>query len=207
MVAGLWGKKIGMTQIFADDKVVPVTVIDASGWIVTQIKTDANDGYSAVQIARLKDRYAKQEFSKEWLTKLSHYFVFVKEVKYKQSDDNSSLVVGEKADLIKFLTADQLVDVRGVTKGAGFAGGMKRHGFAGGRASHGSTLGRRPGSLSFQRSQGRVIKGKRLPGHMGCENQVIKNLKVVKIYQEENLVLVKGAVPGKAGSLVFVKKA
>ena len=94
----------------------------------------------------------------------------------------------------------------GITKGRGFQGAVKRHGFSGGRASHGSKLGRKPGSLSYMRRQGRVVKGKKMPGHMGVERRVMKNLEVVKIEPEAHVVFVKGSVPGKSGSLVFVRK-
>jgi len=206
MVAGVWGKKIGMTQVFAENKVVPVTVIDVSYWVVTQVKHEEQDGYVAVQVGRVKDRFAKQEFSVDWIKKHNKYFSFIREVKIKNAQEQSQFVIGQKVDFHLLLTAGDLVDVTGVTKGAGFAGAVRRHGFTGGRASHGSTLGKRPGSLSFMRSQGRVIKGKRLPGHMGVDTCMVKNLEVVKIYPEENLVLVKGAVPGKSGSLVFIRR-
>ena len=206
MVAGVWGKKIGMTQVFEKNKVVPVTVIDVSYWVVTQVKTEEQDGYLAVQVGRIKDRYAKEEFSADWLKKQNKYFTFIREVKVKK-DQEVSFTIGQKVDFHLLLAIGDLVDVTGVTKGAGFAGAVRRHGFTGGRGSHGSTLGKRPGSLSFMRSQGRVIKGKRLPGHMGTDTCMIKNLEVVKVYPEENLVLIKGAVPGKSGSLVFIRRA
>lgn len=206
MVAGLWGKKIGMTQVFVENKVVPVTVIDVSNWYVTQIKTEANDGYSAVQIGVLRDRYAKSAFSADWLKKPKKYFTFLREVKVDASNDKQ-FVIGQQVDFHASLTQGQKVDVVGTSKGCGFAGAVKRHGFAGGRASHGSTLGKRPGSLSFMRSQGRVIKGKRLPGHMGAVTERTRQLEVVKVHNEDNLVLIKGGVPGKSGSLVFIEKA
>ncbi len=108
--------------------------------------------------------------------------------------------------LALFLAEGDTVDVFGITKGAGFQGVVKRHGFAGGRASHGATFGRFPGGLSFMRSRGRVIKGKRMPGHMGVDRRVMKNLEIIKIESEAHVVLVKGSVPGKSGSLVFVRK-
>ncbi len=207
MVAGVWGKKIGMTQVFADNKVVPVTVIDVSYWVVTQVKNEEQDGYVAVQVGRVKDRYAKQEFSADWIKKQNKYFSFIREVKIRKDQEQQQFTVGQKVDFHTLLNTGDHVDVTGITKGAGFAGAVRRHGFTGGRASHGSTLGKRPGSLSFMRSQGRVIKGKRLPGHMGVDTCMVKNLEVVKIYPEEHIVLVKGAVPGKSGSLVFIRRA
>lgn len=207
MVTGLWGKKIGMTQVFAKDKAVPVTVIDVSDWLVTQLKTESIDGYIAVQVGKLRERFAKQPFSADWIKSPKKYFSLLREVKLKKDGETQELVIGHPVKFHSILSIGDKVDVVGKSKGCGFAGAVKRHGFAGGRASHGSTLGRRPGSLSFMRSQGRVIKGKRLPGHMGNATHRARHLEVVKVYNEENLVLVKGSVPGKSGSLVFIQKA
>lgn len=204
MVSGLWGKKIGMTQVFINDnKVVPVTVIDVANWYVTQIKTKEKDGYEAVKLGCVKTKYADQSFSAEWLSEPRKYFSAFKEVPV---DDLTGMDIGQPAEAQSFLALGDTVDVFGVTKGAGFQGVVKRHGFAGGRASHGATFGRFPGGLSFMRSRGRVIKGKKMPGHMGAERRVMKNLKVVRIEPEARVVLVKGSVPGKSGSLVFVRK-
>ena len=207
MVTGLWGKKLGMTQVFAKDKAVPVTVIDVSEWLVTQLKSEANDGYVAVQVGRVKPRYAKLPFSADWIKASKKYFTFLKEVKIKKDGESQELIIGQPVKFQSILSEGDKVDVVGKSKGCGFTGVVKRYGFAGGRASHGSTLGRRPGSLSFMRSQGRVIKGKRLPGHMGNVTHRARQLEVIKVYNDENLVLVKGSVPGKAGSLVFIQKA
>lgn len=202
---GLWGKKIGMTQVFSDEKkVVPVTAIDLSNWYVTQIKSKEVDGYNAVQLGCVKDRYVGQNFSIDWLKNPRKYFVALKEVKTEDSALN--IEVGQPASLSRLLSAGDTVDVFGITKGAGFQGVVKRHGFAGGRASHGATFGRFTGSLSFMRSRGRVIKGKGMPGHMGVNRRVMKNLKVIKVESDANVVLVKGSIPGKSGSLVFIQK-
>jgi len=207
MVAGFWGKKIGMTQIFADDKVIPVTAIDASPWFVTRVKMQDRDGYNAVQVARVKKRYVDDHFSKQWLKKPNEYFSFVKEVRFDKGDDLKGFSVGKSADLCSILSAGDKVDVSGTTKGRGFAGVVRRHGFSGGGASHGSTMGRRPGAISFMASQGRVIKGKKMPGQAGNTKCTIQKLEVVKVSENPRIVLVKGSVPGKAGSLVFVRKA
>ena len=202
---GLWGKKIGMTQVFSDEKkVVPVTAIDLSNWYVTQIKNKEVDRYNAVQLGCVRDRYVGQNFSIDWLKNPRKYFVALKEV--KTEDSTLNIEVGQPASLSRLLSAGDTVDVFGITKGAGFQGVVKRHGFAGGRASHGATFGRFTGSLSFMRSRGRVIKGKGMPGHMGVNRQVMKNLKVIKVESDANVVLVKGSVPGKSGSLVFIQK-
>lgn len=205
MITGLWGKKIGMTQIFSEkQKVVPVTVIDISQWFVTQVKTKDKDGYDAVKMGRIKDKYAAQEFTQDWLKEASKYFSDFKEVRLQEATDAQ---VGQAADVSAILAQGDNVDVFGVSKGAGFQGVVKRHGFAGGRASHGATFGRFTGSLSFMRSRGRVIKGKKMPGHMGVERCMMKNLEVIKIQPEARVILVKGSVPGKSGSLVFVRKS
>lgn len=205
MVRGLWGKKIGMTQIFSDEqKVVPVTAIDLSNWYVTQIKTKENDGYQAIKLGCVKNKYAEQEFSADWLKKPKIYFSAFREVPVDTSSE-INLELGQKIDLSVLSKGDN-VDIFGITRGLGFQGVVKRHGFSGGRASHGATFGRFTGSLSFMRSRGRVIKGKKMPGHAGVEKCVMKNLEIMRIEPEANVLLVKGSVPGKSGSLVFVRK-
>lgn len=204
-MTSVWGKKIGMTQLFVGDKVVPVTAIDVSNWIVTNVKTKERDGYDAVQIGLVKKRFQAKPFAPEWLKKLSEYFTVVREVEVE--NPSTELVMGSPVDLTTLMVQGNSVDVTGVTIGRGFQGTMKRHDFNGSPGSHGSTIGRRPGSLSFMRSRGRVIKGKRLPGHMGCKTRVMKNLEIVQFEQDARVVLVSGSIPGKSGSLVFIKKA
>src|SRR5579885_1671934 len=205
MVKGLWGKKIGMTQIFSENGVVPVTVIDVANWFITQVKTKDRDGYNAVQIGRVKDKYAQQAFSADWLKKPNEYFSVMREVHLGEEAGN--FTVGEPANFITSINTGEMVDVTGITKGCGFAGVVRRHDFNGPPASHGSTMGKRTGSLSFMRSRGRVIKGKRMPGHMGVDQQVMQGLEVIKVEPETQIVAVTGSVPGKAGSLVFIEKA
>lgn len=206
MISGLWGKKIGMTQVFsADNRVIPVTAIDLADWFVTQVKTKERDGYNAIQVGCVRQRYVGQPFSSEWLIEPKKYFLVQREIAVQQ--ENTDIVVGQSADIAMVLAQGDNVDVFGITSGKGFQGGMKRHGFSGGPASHGGQkFGRRIGSLSFMRRQGRVIKGKKMPGHMGVDQRVMKNLQVVKIEPTAHVILVKGSVPGKTGSLVFVKK-
>lgn len=205
MVDGLWGKKIGMTQIFSDDhKIVPVTVIDVADWFVTQVKTTSRDGYDAVQIGRVRERYSGQDFSAEWLKSSKKYFSVMKEVRF--FDEVMSVEVGQVFDIASLFDKGAAVDVFGITIGRGFQGGVKRHGFKGGRASHGDTLGRGPGSIGYMRSRGRVIKGQRMAGHMGVEQRVMKNLEVIRVEPTSKIMIVKGSVPGKSGSLVFVRK-
>ena len=205
MINGLWGKKVGMTQVFSDtNKVIPVTVIDMADWYITQIKTVAKDGYSAVQLGCIKQRFAQQELSLDWLKQSKKYFSILKEIRLQS--DAFAPVVGERIEMSSFLEQGKAVDVFGVSIGRGFAGGMKRHGFSGGPASHGDMLGRRPGSIGNMRTRGRVIKGKRMPGHFGVEQHVIQNLEIIKIEPQARRLLVKGSVPGKTGSLLFLKK-
>ncbi len=215
MVNGLWGKKIGMTQVFSDENtVVPVTVIDVADWYITQIKTVEIDGYNALQLGRVRKKYASEPFSTDWLRKPRAYFSACKEVPYtpeavqaaEGEEAPEGIKVGQSADKIIGLEKGDFVDVFGITKGLGFQGVVKRHGFSGGPASHGSTLGRLPGSLGNQTACGRVSKGKKMPGHMGVDRVAMKNLEVIDIEPEARVVLVKGSVPGKAGSLVFVRK-
>lgn len=206
MLKGVWGRKIGMTQIFsANNKVVPVTVIDVDNWLVTNIKTKDKDGYDAVQCGALRKKYIGKDFSDSWLKKPKHYFSCFKEI--KREELTQDVVVGQPLNFATMLDEGQLVDVFGITKGKGFQGVVKRHGFSGGRASHGPRFGRIPGSLSFMRRQGRVIKGKKLPGHMGMVKRVMKKLEVVRVQADAKVVLVKGSVPGGSGSLVFIQKA
>ena len=205
MVTGFWGKKIGMTQVFVEGKVSPVTVIDAGNWFVTSVRTKERDGYNAVQVGCVRYKYVGLPFSTEWLKNLKKYFGLVREVKI--DGDMPELTLGQAAGAYTLFQQGDKVDVSGTTKGCGFAGVVKRHGFAGQSASHGHKMGNRPGSLSFMRSEGRIIKGKRMPGHMGVAWRMMRNLEVVRVEPETGVMLVKGAVPGKAGSFLRVLKA
>ncbi len=204
MVTGLWGRKIGMTQVFVDDRVIPVTVIDLAHWFVTNIRTKERDGYDAVQVSQVRKRYVGQPFSKEWLNKQKKFFVFIREVPLKEA--MSELTIGQSVDFYTLLEQGAKVDVFGKTKGCGFAGVVRRHNFSGGPGSHGSSMGKRPGSIGGMAACGKVIKGKKMPGLMGNQQRVMKNLKIVKIEKDAKILLLKGSVPGKTGSLVFVRR-
>jgi len=209
MIRGLWGKKIGMTQVFLEDSVVPVTAVDVSGWIVTNVRTKDRDGYSAVQVGRIKDRYASKKFDISWLKKPKVYFSFLREIcldKDVSEIEGASIAIGKPADFLSILTEGDFVDVFGRSKGCGFAGVVRRYNFAGPPGSHGSTMGKKPGSIGFMCSNGRVIKGKKMPGHMGNRKCVVEGLKIVKVDKDSDVVLVKGGIPGKSGSLVFLRK-
>lgn len=205
MIQGIWGRKVGMTQVFADDSsVVPVTVVDTAGWFVTQIKTEEKEGYNAIQVACLRKRYQGQPFAQEWLKKLKQYCLFVKEITVTALPQG--LMVCSPIDLGTILSKDDTVDATGTTKGCGFAGAVRRWGFAGGPKSHGSTFSRRPGSMGNMHATGKVIKGKKLPGHMGDKRRTVEKLQVVQVRSEDNIVLIKGSMAGKPGSLVFLRK-
>lgn len=206
MVAGVWGKKIGMTQVFDENAVVPVTAVSLDSWVVVGSKTVQRDGYDALKVGCIKDRYLNKKFINDWVKKPKKYFSFVREIKTEGA--MPSLVVGSKLDFLADLMVGAKVDAFGITKGCGFAGVVKRHGFVGAKASHGATMGKAPGSMSGARSKGKVIKGKRLPGHMGVKQQVMKGLKIIqKVESPNSVVLIKGSIPGKGGSLVYLRKA
>jgi len=205
MSKGLWGKKIGMTQVFENDKAIPVTAIDVSNWVVTNIRTKERDGYAAIQVGCVKKRHSDKTFSQDWIKKPKEYFSFVREIRL--NDDAQDISIGQSANFFMGLEIGDKVDVTGRTIGKGFAGVVKRHNFGGPPASHGSTMGNKPGSIGSFTSQGKVIKGKKMPGHYGDKQRMIRNLEVVKKLEDDQLLLVKGAIPGKSGSLVFIRKA
>lgn len=194
-----------MTQVFAHDKVVPVTAIDIADWYITSIKTVDRDGYNALQVGSVKDRYRDEKYNKDWVKTPNRYFSFIREIPLEQA--TTDFVVGKRIDFSQLIKLGELVDVRSKTIGKSFAGVVKRHNFGGPPGSHGSNMGNRPGSIGSLVKSGHVIKGKRLPGHMGCDNQVMRNLEIVMVEAATKTLLVKGSIPGKAGSLVFVRKA
>jgi large subunit ribosomal protein L3 len=207
MVNAIIGKKLGMTQIFAPDgSVTPVTVIKAGPCVVVQRKTVSTDGYEAVQLGLVEEKAPKRtnkpmkgHFAKAGVppTKVLREF--------RLEDATDAINVGDKV-LVDLFTENDVVDVIGTSKGRGFAGVVKRHGFGGGRASHGSMFHRAPGSIGASAYPSRVIKGTKMPGHMGVERNTVKNLRIVKVNSEENLILIRGAVPGPTGAVVVIKK-
>ena len=199
----IMGIKIGMTQIFDEnDKAVPVTIIEAGPCTVLQKKNSETDGYSAIQVGfyNLKEKQvnkpARGHFKKANVKPLR----FIKEFRVK---DIEAYEIGQelKADLFN---PGDMVDVVGTSKGKGFAGAIKRHNFARGSMGHGSKYHRRPGSLAAK-GPARVFKGRKLPGHMGRERVTVQGLKVVKVYPERNLILIKGSIPGPRKGLVIIK--
>ena len=202
MVEGLIGRKIGMTQLFQDEGEVVVTAIEAGPCFVTQVKTEAKDGYNAVQLAfgeAKKLNSPKKGHLKE-AGQLKHLREF-------QTDDIGSVKVGQKIDADLFKPGD-MINVIGVSKGKGFAGVVKRHHFAGGPKTHGqSDRHRAPGSVGATTSPGRVFKGLRMAGHMGDRRVTVRNLKVVNVDLARHQLLVRGAVPGGKKGLLLIKKA
>ncbi|MBU4270047.1 50S ribosomal protein L3 [Candidatus Dependentiae bacterium] len=207
MLSSFFGKKIGMTQIFTEDGVViPVTVINAANWFVTQIKTSDNDGYSAVQLGLLRKRFDSSLMETDWLKNKNNYFSIYREVRVDAADLNN-FKLGQKVGLDKTaLSENDNVKVTGKSKGLGYQGVVKRWGFSGGPDTHGSTFHRIPGSVGNMRSQGEVLKGKKLPGHAGLRTFTTKNLKIVKVDKNGDVLFVKGAIPGKKESLICISK-
>ncbi len=207
MVNGIIGKKVGMTQIFAPDgTVTSVTVIKAGPCVVVQRKTASTDGYEAVQLGLVEDKTPRNtnkpmagHFKKANLPPTR----VLREFRLEAGADSAN--VGDQV-LASAFAANDKVDIIGTSKGRGFAGFVKRHGFAGGRATHGSMFHRAPGSIGQSAYPSRVFKGTRMAGHMGVERHTIRNLKIVQVNAEENLILVKGAVPGPNGAVVIIKK-
>ena len=207
-VKGLLGKKLGMTQVWDENnKLIPVTVIEITPNVVTQIRTPEVDGYNAVQIAygqidpRKVNKPATGHFDKAGVTPRRH----LTEVRTADAADFSA---GQELTVDGIFEAGQLVDVVGTSKGKGFAGVMKRHNFKGVSASHGSHRNhRKPGSIGASSTPSRVFKGMRMAGRMGGERVTVLNLKVQAVDAEKGLLLVKGAVPGARGRIVFVRNA
>ena len=206
-IKGILGTKLGMTQVFDEDnRVVPVTVVEAGPCVVTQIRTEEKDGYSAIQIAygdidpRKVNKPQSGHFAKAGVTPRR----YVTEIRM---DDVSDYEVGQ--DVTVELFGDvKFVDVTGTTRGHGFAGAMKRHGFAGQGAAHGNQAAhRRVGGIGACATPGRVFKGTRMAGRMGNNRVTTQNLKLFKMDADSNLLLIKGAVPGIRGGLVTVKTA
>lgn len=205
MSAGLIGKKLGMTQIFSEDGVaVPVTVIEVTPSVVVQKKTIEKDGYEAVQLGfdRVKQNRLTKPLQGHFRAADRGYFRVLRE--FRSFPEPCEIGQELKADLF---SAGDHVDIVGTTKGKGFAGVIKRHGFGGGRATHGSMFHRAPGSIGASADPSRVFKGKKLPGHMGSERVTIQNVIVWAVRPEQNLILVKGAVPGGKNGIVLIKRA
>jgi len=207
MFPGIIGKKIGMTQLFQESgETVAVTAIQAGPSVVTQVKSRDRDGYDAIQVGFIEKKVRRSQLSspeKGHLRDLES----VRYLREFRADDVSSIKRGDKVD-VGFLKKGDLVDVVGLSKGRGFAGVVKRYHFSGGPKTHGQTdRHRAPGSIGATTFPGRVLKGKRMAGHMGNSRVTARNLEVMQADQERNLLLVKGAVPGANGGLLVIEKA
>jgi large subunit ribosomal protein L3 len=207
-VNGIIGIKLGMTRVFADDgAAVPCTVLQAGPCVVVQRRGKQTDGYDAVQLG-LVEFVKPQRISKPMTGHFKKANVapmrMLREVRLEESNDETK--VGDRV-LVDRFAPGELVDVTGVSKGKGFQGGVKRWHYRGGDATHGSMFHRAPGGIGASSFPSRVWPGQHFPGHMGHERKTVKNLRVVKIDAEENLLLVRGAVPGPTGCYLLIRKS
>jgi large subunit ribosomal protein L3 len=204
MVKGILGKKIGVTRIFRENgESIPVSVLEVGPCYVTQIKKIEKEGYNAIQIGfqSKKDNRLNKPLSGHFRASGKGGFAFLREIKV---DDVDSFELGQEINGELFNVGD-LVTVRGMSKGRGFTGVVKRWGFSGGDRSHGCRSHKVPGSIGASATPSRVMKGKKLPGRMGNQRVAVKNLKVLDVLKEKNLILVKGSVPGSKGSFLEVR--
>ena len=197
-----------MTRIYSElGQATPVTVIQAGPCKVLQVKTEANDGYSAIQVGFSEKKAArvKKALAGHFKKSDSDGYYFIREFRV---DDVSVYEVGQEISLDAVMKTGDIVDVQGTSKGKGFQGVIKRHGFAGGGAGHGSMFHRAPGSIGCSAYPGRVVKGKKMPGRMGNDTVLRKNVIVVDVRSEENVVLLKGPLPGAKNGLlkIFTKQ-
>jgi len=206
MIQGILGKKLGMTQVFiADGSRVPVTVVEAGPCTVVQKKTESTDGYSALQVGFLakKTHRVSKPMMGHFKKADQGAFTCLRELAADNVDDYQ---VGDQITCDAVFKPGDIVDVTGTGKGKGFQGVIKRWGFSGGRASHGSKFHRGPGAIGMSAWPARVHKGKKMPGQMGNVRVTLQNLEVVEVRPEQNLVLIKGAIPGPNNGLVLLRK-
>lgn len=207
MINGLLGKKVGMTQLLQDDgTVVPVTVIQAGPCVVVQKKTKQKDGYDAVQLGFvefIKPKRVNKPMTGHFKKANVAPARFTREIGIEGDDAANP---GDKV-MVNIFNPNELVHVVGTSKGRGFAGFVKRHHFRGGRATHGSMFHRAPGSIGSSAYPSRVLKGMRMAGHLGNARVTVRNLRVARVDQENNLLFVHGAVPGPPGSYLVVEKS
>jgi large subunit ribosomal protein L3 len=207
MVTGIIGRKVGMTQLFADDgSVQPVTVIKAGPCVVVQAKDAQRDGYEAVQLGLVEERPAKVTKALAGHYKKAEVPPTRVRREVKPAKGGEAMNAGEQV-LVSIFSAGDRVDVIGTSRGHGFQGVIKRHNFRGGAATHGSMFHRAPGSIGASSYPSRVVKGMRAAGHMGSERVTTRNLRVVRIDAENHLLMVRGAVPGADGGYLIIRKA
>ena len=222
MKKAILAEKVGMTQIFGENGVLtPVTVLKAGPCTVTQVKTVENDGYEAVQVGfgEKKEKVVTKDGSGKKVIRNAHGATkaevghvkkagttpkqFIKEFRF---DNVADYTVGESTITVDIFAEGDKVDVTARSKGKGYAGGLKRHGLKSGPSGHGSKYHRHAGSNGSATTPGRVMKGKKMPGHMECEQDTVQNLEIVKVDAENSVILVKGSVPGPKKSLVVIKE-
>ena len=203
MVVGLLGNKIGMTQIFDESgNIIPVTILKVGPCVITQIKTELKDGYDSIQIGY--GNISAKSLNQPELGHLQKSNIQpLKYLKEFRVDETSEFSTGQILDISSF-SPGQLVNIRGKTVGKGFSGLQKRHNFARGPMSHGSKNHRLPGSIGMGTSPGRVLPGKKMAGQLGNKITTIKKLKVIQINSDENILVIKGSVPGKPGNLLSI---
>ena len=203
----LIGKKVGMTQVYDESgKLIPVTVIEAGPCVVVDVKTVERDGYSALQLGygvKKAKNCSKAKIGHCAKAGLTEMPAVLREFRTAK-DEEIALGTVFKADVFE---ANDYLDVPGIIKGRGFQGVVKRYNFGGGRASHGGIWTRRPGSIGCREWPGNVIKGKKMPGHMGNVRRTVQNLQVVRVMAEDNVLLVRGAVPGANGGTLLIRQA
>lgn len=203
MSLGLLGNKIGMTQIFDEfGNVIPVTILKIGPCVITQIKTILNDGYNAIQIGyeNVPSKYLTQPQLGHLQKSNIQPLKYLKEFRVKNPEE---FTIGQILNVDSF-SIDQLINITGKTNGKGFSGLQKRHSFTRGPMTHGSKNHRAPGSIGMGTSPGRVLPGKKMAGQLGNKITNIKKLKVIQINSEENILIVKGSVPGKPGNLITI---
>ena len=206
MVKEIYGKKVGMTQIFTEDGIaIPVTAIEAKPLTVVGKKTTDKEGYNAIVVSfgEIKEKNANKPMKGVFAKAGTEVQKYLKEIRVENVDEYE---IGSKITVETFDMSDR-VDIQGTSKGKGFQGNIKRHGQHRGPMSHGSMYHRRPGSMGATSTPGRVFKGKKLPGHMGSKTSTILNLDIVKVDADKNVILVKGSIPGAKGAIVRVKKS
>ena len=207
MINGLLGKKVGMTQLLQDDgSIVPVTVIQAGPCVVVQMKTKQKDGYDAVQLGFvefIKPKRVNKAMTGHFKKANVAPARFTREIAVEGEEGANP---GDKV-MVDIFNANELVHIIGTSKGRGFAGFVKRHHFRGGRATHGSMFHRAPGSIGSSAYPSRVLKGMRMAGHMGNARVTVQNVRVARVDQENNLLFIRGAVPGPPGGYVVVEKS
>ncbi len=206
MIKGILGRKLGMSQVFGSGgELIPVTVIEAGPCYVIQVKDESSDGYRAVQLGfcEKKESRVNKPLKGHQDKAGKGYFYFLREIR---DDSASSVKVGDEIKVKDIFDKGDVVSVTGTSKGKGFQGSVKRHGFGGLPAGHGSLIHRATGSIGASAYPGKVIKGKRMPGQMGNRRVTVRGLEVVDVRVDQNILLIKGPVPGAKGQIVILRK-